>query len=477
MELWAHQKDAVEKAKNIRDLALFFEMGTGKTRTALEILRFHYNTSKKISRTLIICPTSVVPNWEAEILKFTKIPSDRICQLRDTVKQRALTYTHLPDNTIFIVNLESFANKEFAEAVQLKPPTILILDESHRCKSSTAKRTKEIIKVSKIMNRYEDSHRYILTGTPVLNTSEDLFTQFLILDGGKTFGENFFQFRYKYFQDKNAFMPKQKHFPNWVPKAGALDALKEKIAPLSVTAKKEDCLDLPPLIRTEIEVQLSNEQKKLYAQMKDDFIAFVDKAIGESQVSVANLAITKALRMQQILSGFLKMEDGTIHTIKDNPRADTLRDLLTDIAPSQKVIVWCCFHEDYKVVREICDSLKLKFAEVTGLVKDKQTELKKFEEDEDVRVMIASQKAGGTGVNMIAASVMIYYSKGYSLEDDMQSEARNYRGGSERHKNITRIDLVARKTVDEIVLSALRGKKDLATSITDLKQLLEATPI
>jgi len=214
-------------------------------------------------------------------------------------------------------------------------------------------------------------------------------------------------------------------------------------------------------------VTLSPEQTRAYNDMKKEFLVFV-----ESGVAVAQLAITKALRMQQIMSGFLKLEDGTIHRFEKNPRASALNDLIEDIAPNHKVIVWSIFHEDHEVVKEACRKAKVNFAELTGLVSDKQTEIDRFQNDESCRVMIASQAAGGTGVNLTAASYMIYYSRGYSLEHDLQSEARAYRGGSERHSSITRIDLIAENTIDVAVLNALAGKKDLSTDILTLARSL-----
>lgn len=467
--LWAHQIRALEIAKQQRELALFMDLGTGKSRTTVEILRFLFNRHKKILRTIIVCPTSVRLNWLAEIKKFSKIPHGKVFPLTGSLAQREKILQTSPEDSIFITNFEAFAFPNFVNTVLENVPDVLIIDESHRCKESTAKRTKALIKISQKMEvtRRYTSYRYILTGTPVLNSQMDLFTQFLILDGGRTFGMNFFEFRGKYFYDKNAHMPKQKHFPNWQARADTTEKLKSLISKLSVQAKKEECLDLPPLLRTEVEVELSREQARAYGEMKKEFIAFLD-----SGVATAQLAITKALRLQQILSGFIKKEDGENHVFKENPRLDALKDILNDMDPGAKYIIWSIFHQDYEHIKQVCDGLKLPYAEVTGLVKDKQAEIDRFQTDVNCRVMIASQSAGGTGVNMTAADTMIYYSRSYSLEHDMQSEARNYRGGSDIHDKITRIDLVAKGTVDDIVLKALREKKCLAEQILDLKKYL-----
>jgi SNF2 family DNA or RNA helicase len=470
MELWAHQKQAIEKAKTVSNLALFMDMGTGKTATVIHIIRHLFNSNSRYMRTLIVCPKSVMENWKKEILRFSEIPKGKIFPLKGTLAQRVEVYNKAPEGSIFITNYESFAYPLFAKAIDNMPPEVMILDESHRVKSTTSKRTKALIKVSEAMSRkFKKPYRYIMSGSPVLNNELDLFTQFLILDQGKTLGRNFFAYRATYFTDKNAFMPKHIHFPKWVVRPESTEKLKQLIAPICVTAKKEECLDLPPLVKMEVEVELSPEQKKSYDMMEKDFISFVGQ---DTSPAVATIALTKVLRMQQILSGFLSTEDG-VKSFEENPRADVLKELLEDYAEGQKVIVWAIFKHDYEVIRKICERLCVEYAEVTGEISDKQAELDRFEKDPKCRVMIASPQAGGTGVNMIEASVMIYYSRSYNLEHDMQSEARNYRGGSEKHAKITRIDLVAKNTIDTAILEALQNKHNLAKNITQLKNWMK----
>jgi SNF2 family DNA or RNA helicase len=100
---------------------------------------------------------------------------------------------------------------------------------------------------------------------------------------------------------------------------------------------------------------------------------------------------------------------------------------------------------------------------VTG--RQRQENIDRFQTDRDCRIMIANQGAGGVGCNLTAASHSIYYSRNFSLEHDLQSEARNYRGGSEIHTKITRIDLVAPDTIDATVLKALADKVNVADAI------------
>jgi len=267
-------------------------------------------------------------------------------------------------------------------------------------------------------------------------------------------------FRNTYFFDKNAgFRNSQKHWPDWRLKENSKDEIIKKICDKAMFVKKEDCLDLPPLIKKEVIVELGKDQRKFYEEMKQSLITFINE-----QAVTAELALTKALRLQQIVSGYLKTEEGEEITLKDNPRVDALKDLLEDLAYANKVIVWACFKQNYSEIKKVCEKLKLKFVELTGEtpISKRQELIDQFNNDYETQVFIGNQAAGGIGVNLTGANTAIYYSRNFSLEQDVQSEARNYRGGSEMHSKITRIDIVARDTIDEKVLLALASKQEIA---------------
>jgi SNF2 family DNA or RNA helicase len=151
--------------------------------------------------------------------------------------------------------------------------------------------------------------------------------------------------------------------------------------------------------------------------------------------------------------------------LKDVPRLEALRELLEDLTDGHKVIVWAVFKANYAMIGALCRKLGIEYTELTGEIKDKDTNVHKFRTDPKCRVLIANPGAGGVGINLVEASYSIYYSKGFSLEHDIQSEARNYRGGSHIHEKITRIDLVAKGTIDDIINEALRNKLDVAQQV------------
>ena len=464
IKLWDHQAEAVERAWTLRDQALFFEMGTGKTAAAINIARVKFVKENRLLRTLVLGPPIVLENWRREFFMHSKLTDKDVTVLTGSGKKRAeaLCLKALENEKrnyaqVFVTNYESLLMPDLYEAITAWHPEMIIYDEAHRCKNMTSKRTKAAIKLS---DRAE--YRVILTGTPVTNSPMDLFGQMRILDKGKTFGDNYWAFRAHFFYDKNAGMPKGKHFPDWRIRPGAMEEISQKLKGICMRVKKSECLDLPPLVRQIIPVDLAPEQAKLYGEMKKGFIAFInDKAC------VAELAITKALRLQQIVSGYVKMEDGSEIQLKTNPRKDALKQLLEDVTPAGKVLVWAVFKENYQQIREVCEELALKYVEVHGEVptSKRQEYVDQFNNDTETRVFIGHPGSGGIGINLVSASYSIFYSRSFSLEHDLQAEARNHRGGSHIHEKITRIDIVAKDTIDEHICRALAQKEVVSEKV------------
>lgn len=473
-EPWEHQKEFLRRAIPHNNFAAFYEVGTGKTFTCINMLRYLYSKSGGILRTLILCPPIVIKNWEAEILAFSKIKKDSIVCLKGTGKQRVKMMQKVFDESfdrIVVTNYESLLMEDLHALFMQYDFDIIVSDEIHLLKNSTSKRSKQLYLLGDRCR-----YRYGLTGTPILNTPMDVFGIFRFLDKGERFGKNNFSFKIQYFFDKNANMPSHKHFPDWQPRPSMMQQLSERMSDITHHVKKSECLDLPPYVKKTIFVELTAEQQRLYNDMKRELIAFINEQGGlDNKAVVANLALTKALRMMQIVSGHCTTE--TIEGVKDthftktNPKGEALEQLLTDLSPHHKIIVWGVFKADFKIIRNICEKLNIKYVEVHGDIADKKKDqnVKDFNEDDSVRVFVGHPKSGGIGINLIVSDVTIYYSRSFSLGDDLQSEARNYRGGSERHSSITRYDIVAENTIDQECVARLHQKVEIGSKIlTDM---------
>jgi SNF2 family DNA or RNA helicase len=474
MEMWNHQLEAVKAAEVMTDLGLFFEQGTGKTRTLIEIMRRKFAAVGSIRKTLIFCPPIVIQNWKDEFAKYSKInPKDVILLTGPGKKRIQKLLTEVGEDLsrakIVVTNYESVEMKDLYNLLVLWQPEIIACDESQRLKNPESVRAKKVVTLAD-----NARHVYIATGTPMLNNAMDYYMQFRILDGGETFGRNFFTFRAMYFEDKNAgFKGKHNYFPKWEIREAALKDMQDKIKQKAMRVLKKDCLDLPPLVRQNVYTELSAQQLKAYKEMMNDYITFIESNKGKPAAVVAQLAVTKALRLQQIVTGFVKDDAGNIHRL-EAPRLKVLRDLLEDLTPEHKVIVWSEFKENYKMISELCTEMGIDYREIHGDIghKERIESMNDFRKEPNVRVMIANQGAGGVGINLVEASYAIYYSKGFKLEHDLQSEARNHRGGSEMHDKVTRIDIVAKGTIDELITESLEKKQNIAERILSWKDRL-----
>lgn len=476
---WKHQLTAIERAKDLPYFAFFFEQGAGKTCATINTLRYKMAATGKYLKTLVVAPPVVLSNWKAEFLMHSKIPEDRIVVLNGTGEQRLKTFMDhayrdgVPRPMFFITNYESLLMEKFyAELIKWGPDAI-VYDESHRLKNYKSKRAKRAEQIANPKGKVKPL-TYILSGTPVLNSPMDLFYPFLILDNGATFGKNFFVFRGRFFQDKNAGMPKQRYFPDWRVRPGALQEISELIYHHGMRVTKAECLDLPEEVTVTIPCKMSGEQLRNYREMKQDFITYV----GDKSAS-ATLAIVKALRLMQITSGFLALtplgEEGDSAKVvyRDTEKENSLRELLTDLTPHSKVIVWAVWKENYAVIRRVCEELKIECVEVHGgISRAKQDEsILRFKSEGGVRVFIGHPGAAGIGINLTCAPFSIFFSRTFSLEQYLQARARNHRGGAT--EKVTHYDLVVEESIDSLIQKKLASKFEMSEDILSQKKLVQ----
>ena len=483
VEPWKHQKLAIERAKALPGFGLFFEMGAGKTSTAINILRAKGMEKGRLLRTLVFGPPIVLHNWKREFGVHSKIDQRLISVLHGPGKGRVKLFEakgwgkdpvyvnpqRMPH--VFITNYESLSMDELFELFEAWAPEAIVFDECHKLKDRSSKRSKLAEKLANPGTKKNPAPRpfvYCLTGSPILNNAMDIFQQYKILDGGEAFGQSFFEFRSRYFRDKNAGMPSQKHFPNWVPIPGSMEEISKRMERSSMRVLKKDCLDLPPLVRKTVTIEMNGEQKRAYKEMLNEFITFFEKD-GEQHTAMATLAITKGLRLMQLASGYVKTVDGKEVPLTEgfSPKQEALEELLSELCPTNKVLIWAVWRENYRQIRAVLDKLGVKFVEVHGDVKDgdKFKNVDQFTNDSDTRVLLGHPGSGGIGINLVAASYSIFFSRNFSLEQDLQAEARNHRGGSEIHEKITRIDLVTKDSIEEKIVEALARKQEIGNHV------------
>ena len=458
---YAHQLKALEMSWNKEVFAYFMEMGTGKSKVLLDNISMLYDKGK-INGVLIIAPKGVYKNWyDAEIpAHMVEHINKRVVLWQALINQKQqnkLNTLFKPevDLHIFIMNVEALSTKKgtaFANKFLNSHNTLIAVDESTTIKNPSAKRTKNILALSKL-----GKYRRILTGSPVTKSPLDLYTQCQFLDIWLLGHQSYYSFRSRYALMRTAnFNGRSVQI---VVGYRHLDELSEKLKPFSHRVLKDDCLDLPKTTFMKRIVQLTPDQKKIYIQMKQTALA----EMNGKMITTATV-LTQLMRLQQITCGHFKADDGTTQKIANN-RIDELIDVLYEI--EGKTVIWAHWQND---VRHIIEALVKEFGEgccvdYYGLTpqSERQDNIKKFQNDSKVRFFVGTPQTGGYGITLTAASNMIYYSNGYDLEKRKQSEARIDRIG--QTKPMTYIDILAEDTVDERIVKALRKKINIATQI------------
>jgi len=458
---YKHQLTALEKSWNKETYAYFMEMGTGKTKVLIDNMSMLYDKGK-IDSALIIAPKGVVKTWYEQELP-THLPKHIenvtvLWQPNITKTQQEKLESLFEIETalhILIMNVEAFSTDKgvnFASKFLNSHKCLMAIDESTTIKNPTAKRTKSILSLSK-----NSKYRRIMTGSPITKNPLDLYSQCEFLDPYLLDFTSYYAFRNRYAEMKT--MHLRGRSIQVVDEFKNLGELSETLHGFSYRVLKEDCLDLPPKNWIKRHITLSKEQQKVYDQMKKAAMAVLN-----GKVTSTMTVITQLMRLQQITCGHFVADDGTTQEIKNN-RITELMDVLDEI--EGKAIIWGHWQKD---IQNIVDEIEKKYGPGSvvnyyGLTPqdERQDNIRKFQSDPRCRFFVGTPSTGGYGITLTAANTVIYYSNGYDLEKRLQSEDRAHRIGQK--KNVTYIDIIADKTVDEKIVKSLRDKINIASEV------------
>jgi len=464
-EPYEHQKDALKKCYDKEAFAIFAEMGTGKTKIALDNACILYNRGK-INRLLVVAPKGAYMTWFDQEIP-THVPDyieKKVVIWKQSTSQKYMSELRSMMNNnfelkIMIMNVEAFSSKRGVDFARLFliGRSMMIVDESTTIKNPKAKRTKAILALAN-----ETRYRRILTGSPVTNSPLDLWAQMDFLDPYILGQSSYYAFRTRYAVVITANAAGGTHTYQKIIKFKNLKELGELVAPHSYRILKKDCLDLPDKVYTKREVELSDEQKEAYKDMKANAMSVLK---GQSMTAVN--VLTQLIRLHQITCGHMKTDAG--HTIDlKSSRIDELMQILGET--TGKVIIWANYiHDIEKIEANIAlsdfgaDSLCTYYGATA--TEDRQKCINEFQDpDSKLRFFIGNTQTGGYGITLTEASTVIYYSNNYDLEKRIQSEDRAHRIGQKN--KVLYIDLVAKGTVDEKIIKSLRNKVNIAKEIS-----------
>lgn len=462
---YAHQLAALKESWNKKEWAWLMDMGTGKSKVAIDNMSILYDKGA-ISGALIVAPKGVYRNWTDKELP-QHLPDHiehRIGTWSSTLSKEAekeilsLFELDVDDLKILVINVEALSSgrgAKLAEKFLKANTTYMAVDESTTIKNPKAKRTKTIIKLGKLAKI-----RRIMTGSPVTKSPLDLYSQCEFLSTDLLGFNSYYSFcvRYANMIKRNA----GSHTYNQILGFQNLDELSETLTRFSTRVLKEECLDLPDKVFQTRTIEMTPEQKRMYKEMKKYAMAVIEE---EGSTVSATVVITQLLRLHQISCGFATSDDGVVTSVKNN-RLKELMSILEET--SGKVIIWANYRHDIHLLKEEIskvygpESVATYFGDTST---DERSQIVKDFQDptNDLRFFVGNPSTGGYGLTLTEAKTVIYYSNNYDLEKRLQSEDRAHRIG-QKH-NVTYIDLMCEKTVDEKIVKSLLTKQNIANEI------------
>ncbi len=439
-ELFPYQRDAVEKLRHKCIGALYMEMGTGKTRTTLELVKIRKDAGK-INAVLWLCPCSVKQNLKYDIMYHCGEKPD----------------------WIVIKGIESIAGSDrlylkLLEFVQ-EYNVYLIVDESNLVKNPFAKRTQRITELSR-----RCKYKMILNGTPVSKNEADMFAQWYILDWRVLGYKSYYSFaanhiEYREIRTTNGTKIKTDQIAHVLD----VDYLTEKIKPFSYQIKKDDCMKLPSKNYMNQYFYMTTEQYYEYDNVKQRYLMDINEFRPETiyQLFSALQHVTAGRRVLSNPTKRMQTKD-MFEDWSDNPRLVCLKGTIEDEIGEEQCIIFAKYKREIDEIETMLDELGYTYAEFTGRLnqRKRQESIGKFRDG--TQFLIANKMCGAYGLNLQFCRNIIFYNNDFDFATRSQSEDRVHRIGQTQEVHI--YDIVASDTIDTFICDNLNSKDSLVES-------------
>lgn len=461
---WKHQLAALRylMKEEHSSAALLLKMGAGKTKIWIDLIN-----NKGFELTLIVCPYKAARVWLKQFPIHSvdqSISIYNLCEFSSVEKvgvmKKSLKERKSGCKAVYIINYDSIWREPFRTYLKdnVKLDAI-ICDESHRLKSPSSK----VSKFMQILGR-RCEHRYIATGTLLAQTPLDVYAQYRFMNP-TIFGTNYENFCsrytkvdiYKTMRLGYTVLDENEPYIN-------LDDLRKQIMSCAFSVDAE--LDLPPTRDIPVEFDISPKIARMYAEVQKEGVLEMEKGTME-----INNALSLVLRLQQLTSGFIQLEDEcgnrSIQVI-DEARCKALEDLLIDLPQNEPVVIFARFRQDIKNIRRVCKDTNRTYSEISGACDEY--------DDWDAgktSVLIVQIESGAEGLDFTRAKYAIYYTLTHKLWQYTQSRKRLHRPG--QTNEVTYYFLLGKlrrgKSVDEGILDSLNKNEDFIQKVYAEKQV------
>ena len=427
------------------------DMGLGKTIQVLAvILSYAEEMQNKTDRlpSLVICPSSLALNWQKEASKFT--PTLKTIVISGQLEDRKKAISEIQNYDIAITSYELL--KRDIEIYKEKNYVFryLIADEAQYIKNNTTKNAKAIKEIKAIT-------RFALTGTPIENSLSELWSIFDFIMPGYLFTYNKFRTNYE--------TPIVKENDKIV-----LSKLKNMIEPFVLRRiKKKVLTELPEKTITVLNNEMEGEQLSLYKSYMKIAKNEAKEEIEENGIANSQIKILSLLmRLRQICCHpglFIENYDG-----ESKKLTQCIEVVKTAVEGGHKILLFSGYASMFPYIEKELDKLNIRYFKLTGKTKvnDRMDLVNEFNFNDDVKVLLISLKAGGTGLNLIGADMVIHYDPWWNLSAENQATDRTYRIGQKR--NVQVYKLITKNSIEEKIYNLQEKKAKLADDMLTTKE-------
>lgn len=477
---WEHQERAFLLSRDLDEYALYMEQRTGKSKVLIDSAAWQY-TRGRIDGLLVVAPNGVDEDWLNKYFpehwpQWAGVPLLTHWEGRLRKKDEAAMYDPARATAFHVLamNIEAFSSsvkaREAAEKFLRQFRCMMAIDEASMIKDPSSSRTKHLIKLGRLAVA-----RRILTGTPSTQSPLDVFAQFKFLNPHLLGFQSYYAFKARYadllpeghglvrhIQGTRRFAPQViAKDANGRAQYKNLDELQRLMDPHCFRITRAECGDMPPKVYATRSVPLTDNQQHYYDRVLDEIALEME----HGTLTVQN-QLTRLLRLQQITGGFMPSDDKVQLPLAN----DRIGAMMQEIEGMQgKVIIWARFRAELEAIAQALRTAygSRSIAEYHGGVSTTERAEGRdlFQTHPDVWFFVAQQASGGYGLKLTAADNVIYYSNDFSLEHRLQSEDRPI--ALDKPQGVAYLDLQAPGTVDEKIVAALRGKKEIADALLD----------
>lgn len=445
-----HQMETMVFCLQNKRMYNFSDLGTGKTMGHLWCSDF-LMVNEKVEQVLVISPLSTMQSvWGSEI--FFNLPHRRYQIAHGTREQRLWA---INSNTDFIIiNHDGISIPEVERAIIHKIRTgkigLIIIDELTAFKKHTTNRSKAMQRICQAAGSKVGIQG--LTGAPTPNGPTEAFGQAKCVTPDNPHLPKYFkQFQSKVEYQAGPYM--------WVALPDA-DQVVNRILQPAVRYKRDDCIDIPECQYVERIVEFSPEQKKVYAQMKDELLI----EYGQGEITAVNAAV-KMSKLLQIAAGSVKDDNGQVLYLDSSPRDEQLWEIFEETG-KRKLVVFSAFRASIAHLTQFFRDRKVKVGEIHGSVPhDQRAQLIRDFQDGDLQVLVIQPQSSAHGITLTASSTIVWYSLVPSGEIHVQANGRITRAGQTRKQLI--YYLIGCKA-EKRILSLLQSKGDMSHRVLSL---------